>query len=178
MRVQVGGSRDFYRLAHNLHAAGQKGLKRELDTGGRQAGRVIADEVRDHTKDYIPQGFERRFDTAFVAEVQVRIVQSRRITVIFSARGKSGQANRDIKAMNEGRLRKPVYGRRRRLKAGGKYVRPGNESRIVGDQYINPWAEQRIRPGLVDEPARRVMPAAIQKIEDAVNRVVNQIERG
>lgn len=178
MKVQVSGSKDLYRLAHSLHAAGRTGLKRELDKASRKAGQAVAKEVQDHTKDYIPQGFERRFDTAFVAEVQVRLVQSRRITVVFYARGKSGQPSRDIRAMNEGRLRKPVYGRQRRLKAGGRYVREANRDRIVGDRYINPWVEQRIRPGLVDEPAERAVPAARKQIEDAIERVSQQIERG
>lgn len=164
MRVQVTGQRDLFRLAHNLNAAGQKGLKRELDKASREAGRVIADEVKDHTKDYIPANFERRWDTSFVAEVEVRLVQSRRITVVFYGRGK--KQRRDIKAINAGNLKHPVYGRFRRLKDG--------------TLKANPWVStppQRIRPGLVDEPARRAMPRAVKKIEDAVSRVVQQIER-
>lgn len=175
----MSGQKDLYRLAHNLHTAGQKGLKRELDKASRQAGDVIAKEVRNHTKDYIPANFERRFDTAFEAKVEVRLVASRRITVVFWARGKT--VNRDIRAINAGNLKHPIYGRMRRLKAGGKYVRPGNEGRIVGTHYLNPWVSsppQAIRPGLVDEPATRALPKAKRKIEDAINRVSQQIERG
>lgn len=162
MRVQVTGQKDLYRLAHNLHTAGQKGLKRELDKASRQAGDVIAKEVRDHTKDYIPANFESRFDTALETKVEVRLVASRRITIVFWARGKT--VNRDIKAINAGRLRHPVFGRNRRLKNG--------------TLQANPWVMQRIRPGLVDEPAERALPKAKQKIEDAINRVSQQIERG
>lgn len=161
MRVQVTGQKDLFRLAHNLHEAGQKGLKRELDKASRQAGDVIAKEVRDHTKDYIPANFERRWDTAFEAKVEVRLVASRRITVVFYARGKAQR--RDIKAINAGRLRHPVYGRFRRLKDGTRKA--------------NPWVVQAIRPGLVDEPATRAMPKARKKIEDAIDRVSQQIVR-
>jgi hypothetical protein len=164
VRVQVSGQRDLFRLAHNLNAAGEKGLKRELDKASRQAGDVIAKEVKDHTKDYIPANFERRWDTAFVAEVEVRLVASRRITVVFYGRGRAGTATRDIKAINAGNLKHPVYGRFRRLKDGTRQA--------------NPWVStppQKIRPGLVDEPARRAMPRAVKKIEDAVKRVVAQV---
>jgi hypothetical protein len=162
-------------MAHNLHAAGQKSLKRELDKASRQAGDVIAKEVQDHTKDYIPANFEHRFDTAFVAKVEVRLIASRRITIVFYARGKT--VNRDIKAINAGRLRKPVHGRMRRLTAGGIHVPPQNRDRIVGDRYKNPWVVQTIRPGLVDEPAKRATPRARKKIEDAIERVSQQIVR-
>lgn len=162
MDVSVVGEKNLFRLAHNLHAAGQKGLKRELDKASRQAGDVIAKEVQNHTRDYIPANFERRFDTAFVAEVQVRLIAGRRITVVFYARGKT--VRRDIRAINAGRLRHPVFGRFRRLKNGSRQA--------------NPWVVQAIRPGLVDEPAKRAMPKAVKKIEDAIERVTQQIVRG
>jgi hypothetical protein len=162
MRVQVTGQRDLYRLAHNLHTAGQKGLKRELDKASRKAGQVIAKEVKDHTKDYIPANFERRWDTSFEADVEVRLIAGRRITVVFYARGKT--VRRDIRAINAGRLRHPVFGRNRRLKNG--------------TLQANPWVMQTIRPGLVDEPARRAMPKARKQIEDAIDRVSQQIVKG
>jgi hypothetical protein len=162
MRMQVTGQKDLYRLAHNLHTAGQKGLKRELDKASRQAGDVIAKEVKDHTRDYIPANFEARFDTAMETKVEVRLLASRRITIVFWARGKT--VNRDIKAINAGRLRHPVFGRNRRLKNG--------------TLQANPWVMQRIRPGLVDEPAERALPKAKKKIEDAINRVSQQIAKG
>jgi hypothetical protein len=161
VRVQVSGQKDLFRLAHNLHAAGQKGLKKELDKASRQAGKVIEDEVKAHTREYIPQGFEHRFDVALATKVEVRLVASRRISVLFWASGK--RERRDIQAINAGRLRHPVFGRMRRLKDG--------------TLKANPWVLQAIRPGLVDEPAKRAMPRAIDKIEDAVKRVVDQIER-
>jgi hypothetical protein len=162
MRVQVTGQRDLYRLAHNLHTAGQKGLKRELDKASRKAGQVIAKEVKDHTKDYIPANFKRRWDTSFEADVEVRLIAGRRITVVFYARGKT--VRRDIRAINAGRLRHPVFGRNRRLKNG--------------TLQANPWVMQTIRPGLVDEPARRAMPKARKQIEDAIDRVSQQIVKG
>lgn len=157
--MRLTGQQGFYRLAHNLHAAGKTGLKRELDKASRKAGQEVEREVRAHTRDYIPQKFESPFELALDTRIEVKLVQQRRISVVFWAMGK--RKRRDIRRINEGILRHPVYGRTRRLKDGSLMV--------------NPWVTQRIRPGLVSEPAKRAMPRALKHIEDAVARVVKQI---
>ena len=161
MRIHVAGAKDLYKFAHALHEAGQKNLKRELDKASREAGKVIVDEVESSMTQYIPANFEKRWDQAFDTKVEVRLVASRRITIVFWATGK--RERRDIKAINAGRLRHPVHGRNRRLKSG--------------ELMANPWVMQTIRPGLVDEPFRRATPKAVEKIDDAVKRVFNKIER-
>jgi hypothetical protein len=161
VRINVTGAKDLYRFANALHEAGKADLKRQLDRASRAAGKVIVDEVEKSMNQYIPANFERRWDQAFDTKVEVRLVASRRITVVFWATGK--RERRDIKAINAGRLRHPVYGRNRRLKSG--------------ELMANPWVMQTIRAGLVDEPFRRATPAAVKKIDDAVKRVFDKIER-
>jgi hypothetical protein len=163
--IRASGQQDLFRLAHALNTAADKGLKRELDQGSRQAGNVIAAAVQDHTEVYIPRAFEAEWRRTMKTKVDVRLIQQRRISVRVWADGKA--TRRDIVSINKGDLAHPVYGRFRRLRDGSR--------------MRNPWVArpgQPIRPGLVDEPAARVMPQAIQKIEDAVNRVTKQIERG
>lgn len=164
MDFAVSGGQDFFRLAHALNEAADKGLKRELDKGSRQAGDVIAAAVKRTTRAYIPRGLENDWDRTMKTKVDVRIIQQRRISVRVWADGKA--TRRDIVKINKGDLAHPVYGRFRRLRDGSR--------------MRNPWVSrpgQPIRPGLVDEPAARAMPQAIKKIEDAVDRVVRQIER-
>ena len=164
MQFEVSGERDFVRLAHALNEAGDKGLKRELDKGSRQAGDVIADAVKNRPEVYIPRTFEAEWRRTMKTKVDVRLIQQRRISIRVWADGKA--TRRDIVSINKGDLAHPVYGRYRRLRDGSR--------------MRNPWVArpgQPIRPGLVDEPAARAMPQAIKKIEDAVDRVVRQIER-
>lgn len=168
LRFQVGGAKDCYRLAHALHEAGHKDLKRELDKASREAGNVIADAVLDKTSldQYIPKDFEAEFGRSVDAKVEVRLLASRRISVVVYATGKTQR--RDIVRMNAGKLRHPVFGRTRRLRRHW----------VHGATTLNnQWVEQTIRPGLVDEPARAAMPKAVEKIEDAVKRVVDKIGR-
>lgn len=164
MRINVTGAKDLYKFAHALNEAGEKGLKRELDKASREAGKVLVAEVEKSMTQYIPKNFERRWDQAFDTKVEVRLVASRRITIVFWAMGK--RERRDIRAINAGNLKHPVYGRYRRLKDG--------------TLKANPWVSsppQKIRAGLVDEPFRRASPAAVQKLDDAVKRVFDKIER-
>lgn len=160
MRIQVSGAKDLYRLAHALHEARQTGLKRELDRGSREAGQVIAKAVTDPTSmaRYIPKHFEGQWSASMEAKVEVRLVQSNRITIVFWARGKA--TRRDIVALNRGVLKHPVFGRRNRFTG-----RP------------NPWVKQVIKPGLVDEPAKAAMPKAVKKLDEAVHRVTEKIGR-
>lgn len=164
----------LFDTAARYRAAGQHGLVRQLDRGSREAGQVIADEIAASTDTYIPRGFQERFRQNLDLRTQVRLARERRITVLVGARGKAGH-RRHVKEMNEGKLRAPVHGRRRRLTAGGKYVPAAHQSRIEGDYYVNPWRTHRIRPGLADEPAARVMPQAKQKISDAMARTAAKL---
>lgn len=166
-RFEVKGAQDAARLAGALKDAARTDLKRELDKGSREAGNVIAAAVADPNSlhRYIPQEFERTFDQAIKAKVEVRLTQSRRVTVVVWAEGKSQR--RDIQAMNTGELRHPVFSRSRRLRRHAIHK---------ATSMANPWVEQRIRPGLVDEPAAEAMPKAIKKLDDAVGRVVAKIE--
>lgn len=166
MRINVSGAKDLYRFAHALNEAGNTGLKRELDKASRRAGDALADEVRAHTDDYIPQTFEDDWKRSMQSRVEVRLVQSRRITVVFWANGAKG--HRKIREINAGNLRHPVFGRTRPLKRHWIHK---------ATSQINPWVDQAIRPGLVDEPVKRATPKAVQELDDAVHRVVARIER-
>lgn len=163
-QVTVRGAADLYRIADQYRQAGRNDLVRQLDRGSREAGKVIEDEVRASTDTYIPRHFENRFRQNLDTKTEVKLTRGRRITVIVGARGKSRR--RHVKAMNEGLLRHPVFGRTRRIKA--KYG---------GGRIPNNWVEQKIRPGLADEPAARAMPRAKKKIDDAMARTAAKLGR-
>lgn len=173
--MHVGtSSADAYRMAARLGAAG-KNLKRQLDRAGREAASVMIGAITDpaSTAKYIPENFELRLQGSLQSKTEVRLAQARTVTVIIWAMGK--RYKRHLPAMNEGRLRRPVYGRTRRIKDGSKSP---HQDRIRGGLYYNPWTEQRIRPGLIDDPKNAAIPKAVQKYRDAARRVKEQIERG
>lgn len=163
MKFTATGNKDAVRLAYALREARQTGLARELNKGMGQAGKVIADAVTDPTSTakYLPVGYEPPWNRSVKAKVEKRLIQNHRVTVVIWADGKTER--RDIIALNKGRLKHPVHGRTRRLRDGSL--------------MRNPWVTQLIPAGMVDDPARAATPKAVQKVDDAVARVVAKIEK-
>lgn len=176
MDINVSGAADLHRFAKALTAAGERGLRRELDKSSRQAAQEFVAEVEGSLGQYLPSsnGYERDFRTGFQTRTELRVVSHRRISVVFWSIGKLSRNRRDIRRLNAGTLRAPVHGRTRRLRSG---VHVKDTSRIKGDQYVNPWVGHRIRPALVDEPFERAGPAAIRKLDEGVQRVAAKIEK-
>lgn len=168
MKFTATGNKDAIRLAYALREARQTGLSRELNKGMEAAGKVIADAVTDpvSTAKYLPQGYEPTWNKSVKARVEKRLIQGHRVTVVIWADGRTHR--RKIEEINRGNLRHPVFGRRRALKRHWIHK---------ATSQINPWVDQAIKPGLVDIPAAAAMPDAVKKVDDAVQRVVQQIER-
>lgn len=167
MRVHTSGARDAVKLAYALHEAADTGLERELNRGSRQAVKEIIDEVKDNPAAYIPQGFEAEFAASLHARASIRLLQNRTIEAVFWAMGQTHR--RKIEEMDAGVLRHPVRGRTRRLKRHWIHK---------ATTMLNPWVDQPIRPGVVSEPGQRALPRAVDKLDAAVGRVVQKIERG
>lgn len=163
MEIQVRGlSRDLFSFATALTVAGEKGLLRELDVGLRGAANVVAHEIEsDDRNARFPDNYARTFNADLSVKPQVRAVSAHRISIV--AVGKSGPKGRDVKALDAGRLRKPVFGRSRRLKNGGSYK--------------NPWVLQQIGAGWFSDPFERARPAALAQIQAAVDRTADKINR-
>ncbi len=161
--IRITGGDKLRAVADALHAQGVRrgGLGRELDRGLREAAKDVETEVRRHTDDYMPRGYERVFRASLEFRTRIRTAYEHRVTVTATGRGRSRE--RDLERMNDGVLRHPVYGRSRRLR-GGKRV-------------PNPWVEQRIRSRWFDEPAQRAAPAAAKRMSEALERVADKIER-
>jgi hypothetical protein len=168
VRVHASGALDAVRLAYVVNEAADKGLKRELDRGSRDAVKTIVDEVRENPRPYIPQGFEEEFIASLQHRASVRLLQQRTIEAVFWAMGRGGH-RRKIDVMDEGILRHPVFGRTRPLTRHWIHK---------ATTMVNPWVDQPIRPGVITEPGRASLVPASRKLDDAVARVVEKINRG
>lgn len=168
MRVHASGALDAVRVAHVLNDASDKGLKRELDRGSRDALKTIIGEVRENPRPYIPQGFEEEFIASLQHRASVRLLQQRAIEAVFWAMGRQGH-RRKIDVMDAGILRHPVFDRTRPLKRHWIHK---------ATTMLNPWVDQPIRPGVITEPGRAALVPASRKLDDAVSRLVEKINRG
>lgn len=159
VHVGVKGQLDLYKLAKAFKDAGQRELGKKLDKGIRGAAKVIEREVTKSTDTYMPKGFEKTFKASLKAKHEVRVFRGRSVSIIFTATGK--KELRKLDDMEKGRLRHPVHGRYRRLKSGARMK--------------NPWVVQRIRPGVIEEPARHSQTEAVRTLDDAVQPLIAEL---
>lgn len=163
--IRVTGGTQLRSLALELHRQAATGLLREVDRSMRAAARDVEDEVRAHTDEYMPRGYEEPFRTSLRFRTEVRKTSEFRVTLSATGRGRSRL--RDLRRLDEGGLRHPVFGRWR----GGR-ARSGTWHRSR-----SPWVEQRIREGWFTEPATRSAPAVRIRITQALDRVAAKIEK-
>lgn len=161
LKVSVHGHKALFQLADALHDAARKDLSRQLDKGMRQAGDVVAEEVREHTDSYMPKGYEQVWAGALKVKTESSLIRARRVSVVGRGVGEEGN-DRQASELEAGRFKRPVYGRYRMLKNGTRMA--------------NQWVWQNIRPHWFTEPAKRAAPAAVSKIDDAFGRVASKIE--
>lgn len=177
MEFRVDGlSGDLFSFATALRAAGQTGLSRELDRGLRDAGQVVAKEIERDPDRFMPSGYERAFAGSLRTKVEQKTVSAHRVTVVAWAVSRA--KGRDVRALDEGRLRHPVFGRyrvQRRRNAVTKTVGGKPITIAASSAYKNPWVEQRIEAGFFTKPFERAKPAALDKMQDAWDRVATKV---
>lgn len=120
--ASVDGIEQFAELKRDFKAAGTKQLKTELLAAGRRLDRKVTTAVRAHAVSDLPRAgglnvyTSKRLQFTTTSQVSAKGFRFR-----FTTIGKV-----DIRALNSGALRHPVY---------------GNTDR---------WVKQNIRPGFVD----------------------------
>lgn len=155
------------RLAAAFRAGGKQ-VPGQIRRGFQSALAPLGDEVKRQATAKFPSGYA----PAFVASAQTRIsLSGRGGTVTAEARifATGRQERRDVIALNNGILRHPVHGfRRRRLWTTTKPRR-----RIPGGQLIaNPWVAQSIPGGFGDEAVGR----SAGKVDAAMSAVLDAVE--
>lgn len=150
MELEVTGVEQLARLAKACRAAGTpgKGLRRELLRGIREATKPAPRAVKASAMARLPR---RGGLAARVARGSVKTsVKTSGKHVGVTVRATSEM---DIKRMDKGRLRAPLFGNR------------------------DHWHEQRVPPGWFTEPMQRTAPAVRAGIQAALERTKREVER-
>jgi len=144
--VVTGGER-VAEVAARLKAAGNGGLRRQLAREMRVGARPLVAVARAEARDSLPR-------RGGLAETVAggRFAISVRTTAAAAAVSVVGKSRFDLRAMNRGRLRHPVYGDRSR------------------------WVSQSITPHWFDGPpmqeaAQRLRPVLLKAIDDVAREV-------
>lgn len=160
--LRVVGAEKLKVLGAQLKAAGNGGLGRELDRGLRAAAGDIQTEIAAHTDEYMPKGYEAVFSASLEFKTEIRKAFGHRVTLVATAKGAKGHP-RQVANLERGEIKHPVYGRYRK--------------RRVGHARRNQWVPQRIRAHWFTEPGQRATPAAVERMNAALDRVAAKIAR-
>jgi hypothetical protein len=163
--LTVGGAGDFAKLGAALHRAARTDLAQELDRGMRRAARTVERVIRRDVDDYMPRGYEEVFKASLHFKTEVKQVAGRLTVVVYAVGAKGGR--RQVEQLERGEFRAPNWGRwrtRRGVNRGRHKIR-------------QKWHTQRVRPHFATEPAEGATPQVREKIDAAIKRVVDKIER-
>lgn len=132
--MPLTGGMQLRLVAANIRAAGNKGLGKEMAAALRKATKPIQRSIKDELVAAMPTsgGYQAIVSKSVRFRAQVRAGwKDGSVRLTTDIKGKSER--RDIRRLNRGELRHPVYGRSRNVYAGGKRRR-----------VPNPWATTKV----------------------------------
>lgn len=155
MHVRIEGGAKLRVVAAGIKAEGDKGLGKQMSAGLRKAAKPVEQSLRAEFAAVLPSrgGYRavasksQRFRTAVRSSARTGYFE-----LTTFAEGKSQR--RDIRALDAGRLRHPVFGRSRNTRRG---------------RVPNPWAMTSISPGFFKrgtEKAGRLAEAEMRTVLD------------
>lgn len=161
MDVQVNGWRAFQRLAADCKDAARKDLERELRRGLSGSTAPMRTAIRAAAAATMPSA--GGYAAVLPSALRVTPRQSGLLLRLTVAAKGAGE-DRDVRALDAGRLRHPVYGRSRRGRGGRRVP--------------SPWAVTAIRPGFVTDTFDKTADAVLERLGEAVQTVADKIAGG
>lgn len=111
--VRVSGAAQIHALAQRFKAAGQEGLGREMARALTKAVEPLNKAIDEEARKVAPSGYVEVLTRSLKHRRSVRASRDQAsVRLTTAAKGKAEY--RDLPALNAGRLRHPVFGRRRK----------------------------------------------------------------
>lgn len=147
------GAEQFFALSKRLKAAGELGLRRELNTGLRKAGKPMVEVARTGLAAGLPK---RGGVNTFISTKKMSVV-TRTGAKTYGIGIKVNK--QDERLDTEGRLAHPVFNRRN---ADGKRV----------------YVVQRIRPGIFSGAMQDAAPVVRDALQDTLDDFTERVANG
>lgn len=109
--LRVEGAEKFGVLADALRSLGEKELEKELYSGLNRSVKPLTAAVKDGTPRYLPRRYAFELSKSLKVKARRRSGRNPGITLQGSAKTPKGK-DRDLRSLNRGRLRHPLYGNR------------------------------------------------------------------
>lgn len=151
-------------MRRQLRQLDDKALSRQMSRGLQRAAKPVKPAVQKEAVALLPSGYGPLMSRSVRVRTQARERRgSASVTIRVYADGEGEQ--RDVRRINAGTLRHPVFGRSRTI-------------RRTGTRVANPWVAQTVRKGFVDRPVDRLVPDVAREMNAVVDWVADQITKG
>lgn len=139
IEFEVSGSARLHVLAAQIRAAGQKGLGQEMAKALNTAATPLQASVREESARTLPRGYAPVFSESLRFRTALRTA-ARTASLRLTTYADGKRQRRDIRAINQGLVRHPLFGRRTR------------------------WYVTRVQPGFFDRGTRDAADQAEKKM--------------
>lgn len=141
MDVTISGAQQIHALAKHIKTLGDAGLGREMARALTKAVDPIGKAINAEAVKVAPSGYVEALTRSLKHRRSVRNSRTQAsVRLTTSAKGK--QENRDLPSLNAGKLRHPVFGRRR-----------------------SPWAVTGITSGFYDRGTKKAVDEAEKQLQ-------------
>lgn len=166
LEIQISGAATLHKVAAQIRAQGSKDLSRQMGTALGKAADPLKVSIRAEAEKTMPGrgGYSAVFSKSLRFRLERRNgAQQARVNLVTYADGQGER--RDIRSLEGGRLRHPVFGRGRRIKRGP----------TAGTHKANPWAVTSIRPGFHKRGTDHAMDEAQKQLVDVVEDYAHRL---
>lgn len=167
LEVRIDGAATLKRVAAQMRAESHKDLSRGMAKALDRSTEPVKASIRREADAAMPRsgGYQAAFSRSLNFRLSRR-TGGQRAQVILRTYADGTKERRDIKALERGVLRHPVYGRSRRVTSGPR----------AGSRDANPWAVTSIRGGFhkrgTDHAADEAQNALEHVITDYAQRLI------
>lgn len=160
LEVRIDGAATLHKVAAHMRAESRKDLGRQMGQALGQSAEPVKVSIRREADKVMPK--EGGYQAAFARSLRFRMERrfgGQRAEMILRTYADGTKERRDIRALERGILRHPVYGRSRHIVNGPR----------AGSRDPNPWAVTTIRPGFF----QRGTDDALNQAQDALESVID-----
>ena len=168
LELRIEGADTLRRVAAQMRAEGRKDLGREMGNALSKAADPVKLAIRESAGQTMPKtgGYSGLFSKSLRFRLDRRTGQQSASAQLITYADGEGE-RRDIRALEAGRLRHPVFGRSRRLRAGKR----------AGNLRANPWAVTGIRPGFHRRGTVHAMDEAQKQISTVIKNYAERLAK-
>lgn len=167
LEVRISGSAELKSLAAQIRARGDKGLGKEMGDGLKKAAAPVERAIRtEYTKLPKKGGYAALFSKSLRFRTSLRGA-ARQASFRLLTFADGTHERRDIKALEGGRLRHPVYGRSSRVKRGVR----------AGTVIPHAWSVTTVKGGFhrrgTDHAADQAEQEMSKVLDDFASRLIS-----